>query len=90
LKSVAKGIGGKVRNSLLDANVRLNLDYMESTLQHLTGFCGEHLTRADVHMSFAVEVAEFRICLDIHNPKLAEFLERVRIRPAYKESFDKG
>ncbi|MDH3336300.1 MAG: glutathione S-transferase [Gammaproteobacteria bacterium] len=90
LKPVAKGIAGKVRDNFLDANVKRNLDFMESELQHSTWFCGDHLTGADIQMSFAVEAAEVRTDLEDNYPRLAAFLERVRARPAYKRALDKG
>ena len=90
LKPVANGIVQKVRDNFLDANVKRNLDFMESTLQHTTWFCGDHLTGADVQMSFAIEAAEVRTDLDNNYPKLAEYLERVRARPAYERALDKG
>ena len=80
----------KVRDNFLDANIKRNLDYMESTLQHSTWFCGEHMTAADVQMSFAIEAAEVRTNLVNDYPRLAAFLERVRARPAYKRALDKG
>jgi len=90
LKPVARGIAAKVRDNFLDANVKRNLDFMESELHHSTWFCGDHLTAADVQMSFAIEAAEVRTNLDQDYPKLAAFLERARARPAYKRALDKG
>lgn len=89
-KPIAKGIAGKVRDNYLDANVRRNLDYMESTLNESTWFCGDELTAADVQMSFAIEAAEVRTNLSEDYPKLAAFLARVRARPAYRRALDKG
>ena len=90
VKPIAKGIVQKVREGFLDANIKRNLDYMESTLQHSTWFCGEHMTAADVQMSFAIEAAEVRTNLVNDYPRLAAFLQRVRARPAYKRALDKG
>lgn len=90
LKPVARGIAGKVRENFLDANVKRNLDFMESTLQHSTWFCGDEMTAADVQMSFAIEAAEVRTDLVDNYPRLAAFLERVRARPPYKAALDKG
>jgi len=90
LRPVARGIAAKVRDNFLDDNIRRNLDFMESELQHSTWFCGDHLTGADIQMSFAVEAAEVRTDLEDKHPRLAAFLERVRTRPAYKKALDKG
>ena len=90
LKPVARGIAAKVRNGYLDANVRRNLEFMESALSESTWFCGEAMTAADVQMSFAVEAAEVRTNLRDGYPRLAGFLERIRARPAYRAALDKG
>ena len=63
---------------------------MESTLKESTWFTGENLTAADIQMSFALEAAEVRTDLKSEYPKLAEFLERIRARPAYQRALEKG
>lgn len=90
VKPVAKGIVGRVRQGFLDANVRRNLDFMESTLGRTTWFAGDEFTAADVQMSFAVEAAEVRTHLSTEYPRLARFLERIRSRDAYQRALEKG
>lgn len=90
LKPVAKGIAGKVRESYLERNVTRNLGFMESTLAESRWFCGDRFTAADVQMSFALEAAEVRTDLSGTYPNLAEFLRRIRERPAYRAALDKG
>ena len=90
VKPVARGIAGKVRSGYLDANVARNLDFMERALSESTWFCGDHLTAADVQMSFALEAAEVRTDLASGYPRLAAFLDSVRSRPAYKAALDRG
>ncbi len=90
VKPIAKGIAGKVREGYLDQNVKRHLDFMESTLEKSTWFAGENLTAADIQMSFALEAAEVRTDLRDGYPKLAEFLERIRARPAYQRALEKG
>lgn len=90
LRPVAKGIAQKVRDAYLDANVRRNLEFMESTLSASRWFCGNVFTAADVQMSFALEAAEVRTNLADEYPHLAAFLETIRARPAYQRALDKG
>jgi glutathione S-transferase len=90
LKPVARGIATKVREGYLDPNVARNLEFMESTLDESRWFCGDRFTAADVQMSFALEAAEVRTDLSTLYPNLAEFLQRIRERPAYKAALDKG
>ena len=63
---------------------------MEQALKGSTWFCGEQMTAADVHMSFALEAAEVRSDLRERYPHLAAFLERVRARPGYRRALDRG
>ena len=90
IKPVARGIASKVRAAYLDANVKRNLAYMESTLNKSTWFCGGELTAADIQMSFALEAAEVRTNLRDEYPHLAGFLDRMRARPAYQAALEKG
>ncbi len=90
VKPIAKGIAGKVRQGYLDQNVNRHLDFMESTLEKSSWFAGENLSAADIQMSFALEAAEVRTNLKAEYPKLAEFLERIRARPAYQRALEKG
>lgn len=90
IRPVAKGIVGKVRAGYLDQNVKRNLDYLESVLVNAPWFCGNEMTAADIQMSFAIEAAEVRTNLSIDYPDLADFLKRVRQRPAYRAALEKG
>jgi glutathione S-transferase len=89
-KPVAKGIAAKVRNGYLDANVKRNVDFMESSLNSSLWFCGDELTAADIQMSYAVDAAEARTDLDDDYPNLVAFLQRMRARPAYQAALAKG
>lgn len=90
IKPVAKGIAGKVKSGYLGINVKRNLDFMESTLNTSTWFCGESMTAADIQMSFAVEAADVRTNLRQDYPQLAAYLERIHARPAYQRALEKG
>lgn len=90
VRPIAKGITQKVRDGYLDANVKRNLDFMESTLKSTPWFCGDELTAADIQMSFPVEAAAVRTNLPDDYPNLAAYLERVRARPGYQRALEKG
>ena len=90
IKPIARGITSKVRDGYLDANVKRNLDFMESALSDSPWFCGDELTAADIQMSFAIEAAAVRTNLQDEYANLAAFLERVRARPAYQRALEKG
>ena len=89
LKPVTRGIANKVRSGFLDANVKRNLDFMESSLGRSKWFCGDRFSAADIQMSFAIEAAEVRTDLSAY-PHLSRFLLTIRGRTAYKQAIDKG
>ena len=89
-KPIAKGIVAKIRGGYLDANVKRNIEFLESSLQHSPWFCGDELTAADIQMSFAVDAAAVRALSGGAYPNLSAFLERMRARPAYQRAIEKG
>ncbi len=89
LKPVTRGIADKVRQGFLDANIKRNMDFIESSLTASKWFCGDSFTAADVQMSFAIEAAEVRTDLSDY-PHLARFLAAIRSRPGYKKAIDRG
>lgn len=90
LKPVARKIAEKTRAAYSGPNTKLNLDYLESTLQNSTWFCGAEMSGADIMMSFPVETAATRTNLTINYPALEEFRQRIRKRPAYERALEKG
>ena len=90
VRPIAKAIAGQVRSGYLTANIERNLDFMEETLAEHTWFCGDEMTAADIQMSFALEAAEVRTDLKRDYPHCADFLARIRSRPAYKAALDRG
>jgi glutathione S-transferase len=89
-RPIAKGIAAKVRGGYLDANVKRNIDFLESSLNQSIWFCGDQLTAADIQMSFAVEAASVRALAGGDYPNLAAFLKRMKARPAYRRALEKG
>lgn len=89
-KPVARGIAAKVRRAYLDRNVKTNLDYLESALSQSDWFTGTTMSAADIQMSFPVEAAEARAGLMPDYPRLQDFLDRIRARPAYRRALQKG
>ena len=89
LKPVTRGISEKVREGFLDANIKRNMDFIESSLTGSKWFCGDRFTAADVQMSFAIEAAEVRADFSAY-PHLSGFLAAIRGRPAYKKAIEKG
>lgn len=90
VRPIARGIVDKVRGGYLDRNVKLNLDFMEATLHETRWFCGEHMSAADIQMSFPVEAASVRTDLKRHYPELNAFLATIHALPTYQAALEKG
>ena len=89
-RPVARSIIGKAMAGFVGPQVKLHLDWMESSLARSGGwFGGERFTAADIQMSFPVEAAAARHGLAAH-PQLAGFLQRIHARPAYQRALAQG
>lgn len=90
IKPITKGIATKAMAAYAGPNIKLNLDYLEETLQKSKWFCGDEMTGADILMSFPIEAAATRTDLPDGYPALNEFQQRIRELPAYKRAIEKG
>ena len=89
-KPVARAIANRARDSFIQPQIDLHLDFMEAELERSTWFAGEEFTAADVQMSFPLEAATARAGLDGLRPKLMGFLSRIHARPAYQRALARG
>jgi len=90
IKPVARKMFDGVRASYLDPNLQRHLAFINETLSDSPWFCGDQLTAADCQMSYALDGAEVRADLREDYPNIADFLDRVRARPAYQAAIEKG
>lgn len=90
VRPIARAIAAKVRQTFIEPQLKLHLDFMESELGKGTWFAGEDFSAADIQMSFPVEAAATRGGLDSSRPKLWAFLQRIHARPAYQRALEKG
>lgn len=86
---LAKVICSKVKNNYIHPQITLHLNFLEVELQKSVWFAGLDFSAADIQMSFLLESAEARS--DLKNyPKLTEFLQKIRTRPAFLSAAAKG
>jgi glutathione S-transferase len=90
VKPIARAIAGKAKSSFIEPQIKLHLDYMESELGQAIWFAGNEMTAADIQISFPLEAADARAGLAQGRPKLAAFLQRIHVRPAYQRALEKG
>jgi glutathione S-transferase len=90
IKPIAKGISQKVQGTLVEPNLKRQLDFMEAELTKSEWFAGKDFSAADIQMSFPLEAAAQRAGLDASRPKLMAFLKRIHARPAYQKALERG
>ncbi len=90
VRPVARAIARKAKQSFIEPQITLHLDYLEAELGKSTWFAGEEFSAADIQMSFPVEAAAARGGLDARRPRLMAFLERIHARPAYRRALERG
>ena len=89
-RPVARAIAAKARDSFIQPQIDLHLDFMEGELERSRWFAGDAFTAADVQMSFPLEAAAARGGLGVLRPRLMEFLARIHARPAYQRALTRG
>ncbi len=89
-RPIARGIAAKVKGTLVEPNLKRQLDFMEGELARSEWFAGDGFSAADIQMSFPVEAAAQRAGLDASRPKLMAWLKAIHARPAYRRALERG
>ena len=89
VKPIARGIAAKVKGGFIDPNLSRIRGHIEAELGRGMWFAGESFTAADIQMSFPVEAMAARL-EGPGMPRMAAFLERIHLRPAYQRALQKG
>lgn len=90
IKPIMRGISAKVMSTLVDPNLKRQLDFMEAELGKSEWFAGKEFSAADIQMSFPIEAAAQRAGLDATRPRLMAYLKRIHERPAYARALERG
>lgn len=91
VKPLLRGIATKVQRSFVDPQLKLHLDFLEGELAKSPWFGGDAFSAADIQMSFPLEAAAARAGLDAATrPRLWDFVQRIRARPAYQRAIERG
>jgi glutathione S-transferase len=89
-RPIAGAIASKALASYVDPQIERHLDFLEGELEHRPWFAGDAFSAADIQMSYPLEAAASRAGLDARRPKLWDFLQRIRERPAHARAVAKG
>lgn len=90
MRPIGALIGTGVKKQFIGPQLELHLDYLESELGRNAWFAGEAFSAADIQMSFPLEAANARGGLGKNRPHLANFLQRIHARDAYKQALERG
>lgn len=89
LKPVSKGISAQVHKMFISPNLLTHLEFVEAALGRSGHFVSDHLSGADIQMSFPLEAAASR--LDIKRyPNIQAFLKMTQARAAYQRALERG
>lgn len=73
----------------MDAELKKQLDWIESQLAGKSFLCGEIFTGADINLEYLLEHAE-TLGLVASRPNLTRYLAALKARPAYLQAIDLG
>jgi glutathione S-transferase len=89
-KPIARGLCGKVQQQLIDPNLKTASEFMEDHLSRHRWFAGAELSMADFQMSYPVEALLTRAVDADRLPRIREYRDRIKARPAYQRAEAKG
>jgi len=89
-RPIVRRLAQKVQAAYVDPQLKLHFDYMESELERGEWFAGDQFRDADIQMSFPVEAGKARGVVGDARPRLAAFLDRIHVRPAYQRALEQG
>jgi glutathione S-transferase len=89
-KPIARGLSSKVQQQLIDPNVKNSCDFIEDQLGRHRWLAGPDITMADFQMSYPVEALLARAADAKSYPRIVEYRDRIRARPAYQRAEAKG
>ncbi|QJQ94249.1 MULTISPECIES: glutathione S-transferase family protein [Halomonadaceae] len=89
IRPIGKLLAKGVMKQFLDPQIRQLKAFWESELARSSWFAGERFSAADIQMSFPILALQGRGGLD-GAPHLAEFIDRIRQRPAYQRATARG
>lgn len=88
-KPITASVGKRLLATLVEPQLKTHLDFWERELGRTGWFAGDAFTAADIMMSFPAEAAAARLGLG-GRAHIAEWLQKIRARPAYARALEKG
>ncbi|MDU6538659.1 glutathione S-transferase [Mixta calida] len=89
LRPIGAAFGNGVRKGFLDKQLTTHRQFIEQHLTRLPWFAGQHLTLADIQMSFPIQGLAARGGLD-GMPATQAWLDKISRRPAWQRAIQQG
>ncbi|GAA3951305.1 glutathione S-transferase [Allohahella marinimesophila] len=89
-KPIAKKIADQIDQTFTQPRLKEHFGFVNEHLAGKTWFAGNHLTAADIQMSFPLEAAAARGMIDGKYPNITQFVDMIHDRPAYKAALERG
>ena len=89
LRTLGKVLGQGVEKAYLNRQLETHARFLESSLEKHRWFAGDHLSMADVQMSFPVFALLERGGID-NLPRLQSWKKNVEMRPAWQRAIQQG
>lgn len=90
VKPVASRIANQIDSTFTLPRLKQHFSFIESHLANRDWFSANHLTVADIQMSFPLEAAASRGLLANCYPNISAFVNRIHARPAYLAALKRG
>lgn len=90
VKPVASRIATQIDSTFTLPRLKQHFIFIESHLANRDWFSANHLTVADIQMSFPLEAAASRGVLTNSYPNISAFVNRVHARPGYQAALKRG
>jgi len=90
VRPIVSSIAKRAQSGFIDPQLTAHFDYWEAELEKGDWFAGEAFSAADIMMSFPLEAAADRAAARVGRPRLAAFLKRIHVRPAYRRALERG
>jgi len=89
LRPIGAAFGNGVRKGFLDKQLTTHRQFIEQHLTRLPWFAGQHLTLADIQMTFPIQGLAARGGLD-GMPATQAWLDKISRRPAWQRAIQQG
>ena len=90
VRPVVNGVVKAAYRRFIDPQIDTHADYWNAELGATGWFAGAGFSAADIMMSYPLEAASARLNVTEGRANIADFLQRIHARPAYRRALERG